>query len=77
MTLIMENIWSNVWCAEEKELKKENFLKREDLAVLEKDYKVAGIESADGEVAEEGYGDGLNTVVLKWFTEPLIYFLSL
>ena len=32
---------------------------REDLAALEKDYEEVGIETAEGEGEEEGYGDEL------------------
>ena len=74
MTLITENIWPNVWCTEGKEWKKENFLKREDLTALEKDYNVGEIESADGEGKGEGYGQVLNSVALKGFIEALNIF---
>ena len=74
MTLITENIWPNVWCTEEKEWKKENFLKREDLTALEKDYNIGEIESADGEGEGEGYGEVLNSVELKGFIEALNIF---
>ena len=32
-------------------------VEREDLAALEKDYEEVGIETAEGEGEEEGYGD--------------------
>lgn len=40
-----------------QELSESQKKSREDLAALEKDYEEVGIETAEGEGEEEGYGD--------------------